>query len=142
MGRMAPLAVIEHCDASKHACWGLLVRLKALEVAQRSLAGVEETLGHRVVPAIARPAHTGLQPMWGQELAIALAPLLTATAGRHNEPRGRPPLADRHGAGLGPPRRPPMAGHRPPTTAREPQSSTPARYSQPSPVGREVRSPT
>ena len=76
--------------------------------------GMEETLGHRLVPTVTLPAPPGLPPMPRQELPIAVGPILPATVRRHDQARPRLTLADGHRHGLVPQRCSHRIGHRPP----------------------------
>jgi hypothetical protein len=111
---MAALAVIEYLHVCKHRRLGLLVHVKVLQRDQLRFSGVEETLCHRVVPAVALAAHTRLYPVLGQERPRAVDPLRTATVGMHDQPCCRLALGGRHGQRLGHEFRPPMVGHGPP----------------------------
>jgi hypothetical protein len=110
---MTALAVIEPVDVVKHHWLGLVVRRQILPLDQVGFEGVQAALGHGVVPTVALPAHTGLQPVRGEELPIALGAILTATLGMHQEAGGGRPLTDRHRQCLGPQRCPQMVGQRP-----------------------------
>ena len=111
---MTPLAVIEHFDIFKHCGLSLLVGVIVLQINQFGLSGVKEALCHRVVPTIALTAHTGLYRLLGQELPIAVGPLLAATIRLHDQPGRGLPLAERHRQGRVDQLCPHMLGHRPP----------------------------
>src|SRR5215471_8426500 len=57
---------------------------------------MKEALCHRVIPTVALAAHTGLYPVLGQKLLIAVCTILTATVRMHDEPRCGLPLTDSH----------------------------------------------
>ena len=111
---MTALAVIEHFDVFKHCRLGLFVCLKVLQRDSFGLSCVQEALGHRVVPTVALPAHTGLHTMLAPALPVAVRTILPPTVRMHHESRGGLPLIDGHCSRLVHSLCPPMVGHRPP----------------------------
>src|SRR4029453_164679 len=97
---MTALAIIEHLNIFKDRCLSGLMCVIILQIDQCGFSGMEETLGHSIIPTVALPTHTGLHPVLSKELPIAVGAILAATVRMHDEARGGLPLADRHGQRL------------------------------------------
>ena len=110
---MTALAIIEDLNIFKYRGLSGFVCVRVLQRDQFGFSGMEEALGHCIIPTVALPTPTGLLPMWCQELPRAVGTLLAAPVCRHNETRCRLPLTDCHRQGLVHPLCPPMVGHGP-----------------------------
>src|SRR6266568_1756910 len=75
---MPPPLVVEPLDVVEHIPLRLGPRAIGAMVDQLGLERLEEALDHRVVPAVAPPAHAGPDPVAGEERLIGRAGILTA----------------------------------------------------------------
>ena len=76
---MAPPAVIEEFEIFKDGGTGLGAGLPLNLINEFEFEAGKETFGHRVVPAIAAPAHAAAQPVPGEQLLIIPTGVLAAT---------------------------------------------------------------
>src|ERR1051326_4372369 len=93
---MTALAIIEYLNIFKYRGLGGLVCVIVLQIDQCGFSGMEEALGHSIIPTVALPTHTGLHSMLCQELPVAVGAIRTASVCMHNETRCRLPLTDGH----------------------------------------------
>src|SRR5262249_34787852 len=123
---MAPAAVVESFDVFEHCAPGVGPGLPPAWVNQFDFERSEETLRHRVVPAVAAAAHAAPDPVQRQQLLVVVA--------------GGPGAGWRSlGAAVGAPSARPRSSRwlsAQPTTRRENRSRITARYNQPSRVHR------
>lgn len=82
---MTPLWVIEHLDVVEDI--GACVTARGVDLAAHALAleQLEEALGHRVVEAVAPPAHAADQVVLAQERLALMAGELAALIGVHHD---------------------------------------------------------
>ena len=73
------MSVVEDLDVLEDAGPGLVTRSVVLLMDQLGLQRVEERLLHRVVEAVALPAHAANQAMFFEELLVVLRRVLAAT---------------------------------------------------------------
>src|SRR5688572_25769048 len=93
--RVPPLPIVPHLEIAEDRLAGLLARAPVGPRDQLGLQGGEEALHHRVVPAIAHPAHARAQAPTGERGAVDGARILApAVGGMH---QARPGLALPHG---------------------------------------------
>src|SRR5258708_34142236 len=78
-GRMPALSVVEQLDVFEQRAAGLLARAPLSLVDQLDFERGEETLGHRVVPAVSDPAHAAQDSVCRQQLPVFPAGVLAAT---------------------------------------------------------------
>jgi hypothetical protein len=100
MGRMAPLAVVEHCDRLQHCCLDLRVRVTGRQMHACSLSGMKATRRNGVVPTGALAAPPRRPPVVCQELPRAVGALLTPPVRMPEEARSGRPLAARPRQGV------------------------------------------
>ena len=97
---MAAFRVVEEFDAIEH----ITPRFFAADVDfapdSFALEPFEEALYHRVVVAVAAPAHTGAQVVRTQEGLPVVAAVLTSLIGMHDDGARRIASPDRHQQGI------------------------------------------
>src|SRR5437773_4254248 len=96
---MPPPLVVEPLDVVEHIPPRLGPRAIGAMVDQLGLERLEEALDHRVVPAVAPPAHAGPDPVAREERLIGRAGILTALIRVVQQPPRRPPLRHGHAQG-------------------------------------------
>src|SRR5215510_8757065 len=92
---MAPAAVVESFDVLEHRATGLDPGLPPAGVNQFDFERSEETLRHRVVPAVAAAAHAAPDPVQRQQLLVVVAGVLAATIRMMQQPWCRLALSER-----------------------------------------------
>src|SRR5439155_10960078 len=98
---MPPPLVVEPLDVVEHIPPRLGPRAIGAMVDQLGLERLEEALDHRVVPAVAPPAHAGPDPVAREERLIGRAGILTALIRVVQQPPRRPPRRPGHHPGGG-----------------------------------------
>src|SRR5438093_8785718 len=96
---MPPPLVVEPLDVVEHISLRLGPRAIGAMVHQLGLERLEEALDHRVVPAVAPPAHAGPDPVAGEECLIGGARILTPLIRVVQQPPPRSPLCHGHAQG-------------------------------------------
>src|SRR5437867_10811977 len=90
---MPPLPVVEDLEILEEFDARRGPRGPGRVVDELDLQRREETLGHRVVPAIAPATHAADDPVLGQDALIVAAGVLTAAIGMMEQPLRRAPAA-------------------------------------------------
>jgi hypothetical protein len=111
---MPALAVIEHFNVRKYCRLRLVMCVKVLQRNACGFSGRKAALRHGILPAVALAAHTRQSLVLGEDLPIAVRPLLPAPSGRQDQPRCRAPLAECPRQRLIHECRPPVIGPGPP----------------------------
>ena len=92
--RMPPPRVVERLDVVEQLALGLAVAPEC--VGELGLQRREERLHHRVVVAIARPAHTARDALRGQAILVVLTGIRGSAIRVMEQPRLRTPAIQRH----------------------------------------------
>ncbi len=93
---MAALGVVEHLNVIEDICTGILPGQVNLAANPLALEQLEEAFSHRVVMAIATPAHTADQVVVPQETLPVMTRKLTALVGMHQHRIFGLPAPQRH----------------------------------------------
>ena len=94
---MQPLAIVEPFNKRKDLSARLVPRVIGLMMNQFIFQRAEEALRHRIVIAVALPAHARCHAEGGELPLIGQAAVLGSLIGVMNEARSDAPLAHRHG---------------------------------------------
>ena len=108
-----PLGVVEALDVIKHVGLGLSARAVGRARRAFGLQRGEEALHRRIVPDIARPAHTAGDAVVGQEPLERLTGILAPPIRVMQDGLGLPPPLDRHHERIGDELRRHRRAHRP-----------------------------